>query len=79
MPGGSLAIPSPRRSRPAATPITGARDRNQLATLTSDRNAEMIGLLEAAEFGGQPISEQQAQSLVSQALALIAEANALAS
>jgi len=38
----------------------------------------MIGLLEGAEFGGQPISEQQAQSLVWQAEALIAEANALA-
>jgi len=55
---------------------------NQLATLTSDRNAlatTMIGLLEGAEFGGQPISEHQAQSLVSEAQVLIAEANALAS
>jgi len=54
---------------------------NQLATLTNDRNAlatKMIGLLEGAEFGGQPIGEQQAMSLVSQAQALIAEANALA-
>ncbi len=39
----------------------------------------MIGLLEGAEFGGQSIREQQAHSLVSQAQALIAEANALAS
>jgi hypothetical protein len=55
---------------------------NQLATLTTDRNAlatEMIGLLEGAEFGGQSISEEQAQALVSKAQALIAEANALAS
>jgi hypothetical protein len=55
---------------------------NQLATLTSDRNAlatTMIGLLEGAEFRGQSISEEQAQALVSQAQALIAEANALAS
>jgi hypothetical protein len=55
---------------------------NQLATLTGNRNAlatKMIGLLEGAEFGGQPISEQQAQSLVSEAQVLIAEANALAS
>ena len=55
---------------------------NQLATLTSDRNtlaAEMIGLLEAAEFDGQSINEQQAQPLVAQGQALIAEANALAS
>jgi hypothetical protein len=55
---------------------------DQLATLTRDRNtlaAEMIGLLEGAEFGGQSISEQHAQSLVAHAQALIAEANALAS
>jgi hypothetical protein len=39
----------------------------------------MIGMLEGAEFGGQSISEHQAQSLVAQGQALIAEANALAS
>jgi hypothetical protein len=55
---------------------------NQLAALISERDslaAEMLSLLEGAEFGGQPISEQQAESLVSQAEALIAEASALAS
>jgi hypothetical protein len=55
---------------------------NQLISLTNERNAlaaEMIGLLEGAEFGGQSISEQQANALVSQGQALIAEANALAS
>jgi hypothetical protein len=54
---------------------------NQLASLISERDslaAQMLSLLEAAEFGGHPISEQQAESLVSQAAALIAEANALA-
>jgi hypothetical protein len=39
----------------------------------------MISLLEGAEFSGQPISEQQAQSLAARGQALIAEANALAS
>jgi hypothetical protein len=55
---------------------------DQLISLTNERDAlaaEMIGLLEGAEFGGQPISEQQAQSLAAQGQALIAEANALAS
>src|SRR6266849_9109564 len=55
---------------------------NQLISLTNERNAvaaQMITALEGAEFGGQSISEQQAQSLVSQGRALIAEANALGS
>jgi hypothetical protein len=39
----------------------------------------MIAVLEGAEFNGQTISEQQAQSLVAQGQALIAKANALAS
>jgi len=54
---------------------------NQLISLTNERNAlaaQMITALEGAEFNGQSISEQQAQSLVSQGQALIAEANALA-
>jgi len=54
---------------------------NQLASLISQRNtlaAEMIGMLEGAEFNGQSISEEQAQSLVSMGQALIAEAQALA-
>jgi hypothetical protein len=61
---------------------TYANVENQLVTLTTKRNDlahKLIGLLEGAEFGGQSISEEQAQSLVSQAQALIAEANALAS
>jgi len=55
---------------------------NQLAALISERNAlaaQMIGLLERAEFDGQPITEQQAQALVGQGQALIAEATTLAS
>jgi hypothetical protein len=55
---------------------------NQLASLISERDslaAQMLSLLEGAEFGGLSISEQQAQSLVAQGQALIAEANALAS
>jgi hypothetical protein len=54
---------------------------NQLASLISRRDAlagQMIKLLEGAEFSGQSISEDQAQSLVAKGQALIAEANALA-
>ncbi len=54
---------------------------NQLGSLISQRNilaAEMIGMLEGAEFDGMPISESQAQSLVSQGQDLIAEALSLA-
>ena len=53
----------------------------QLGSLISQRNklaVEMIGLLEDAEFNGTSISEEQAHSLVSRGLALIAEAQALA-
>jgi hypothetical protein len=55
---------------------------NELTTLTNERNAvaaQMISLLEGAEFGGQSISEQQARSLVAQGHSLIERANSLAS
>ena len=55
---------------------------NQLAALIGERNAlaaQMIGLLEGAEFDRQPITEQQAQALVALGQALIAAATALAS
>jgi hypothetical protein len=55
---------------------------NELATLTSERNAlaaQMIGLLEGAQFDHQSISEQQARSLVAQGHSLIERANKLAS
>ena len=54
---------------------------NELASLISRRDAlagQMIKLLEGAEFSGRSISEGQAQSLVAQGQALLAEANALA-
>ena len=54
---------------------------NQLGSLITQRNAlaaQMIGVLEGAEFDGKPISESQAQLLVSQGQVLIAEAQSLA-
>ncbi len=53
----------------------------QLTSLGSQRNAlaaQMIGLLEGAEFNGQIISNSQAQSLISQGQALLNEMHALA-
>jgi len=39
----------------------------------------MNGLLERAEFGGQPINAQQAQALVAQGQALLDQANSILS
>jgi hypothetical protein len=53
---------------------------NQLASLGSQRNAlasQMISLLEGAEFSGQPFSDAQAQSLISQGQALLNQVNSL--
>ena len=53
---------------------------NQLSSLTSQRDAlaaQMIAALEGAEFGGKPITEQKAQSLVAQGQALLDAANSL--
>jgi hypothetical protein len=52
-----------------------------LADLTGRRDAlaaEMIGELEAAEFGGQPVHVQKALGLIGQAIGLIADAQKLA-
>jgi hypothetical protein len=38
----------------------------------------MISLLEGAEFSGQPIDQHQAESLISQAQALLSQVNSLA-
>jgi len=51
---------------------------NQLLSLTAQRNvlaAQIIGLLEGAEFNGQPINVHQAHSLIAQAQALLDQAN----
>jgi hypothetical protein len=54
---------------------------SQIQNLTSQRDglaSQMKAALDAATFGGQPITEQQAQSLVSQAQGLFDQAHALA-
>jgi hypothetical protein len=52
---------------------------NQLASLGAERDAlatQMIGLLEGAEFDGQPINQQQVHTLEAQAQALLDQAQA---
>jgi hypothetical protein len=52
----------------------------QIQSLTEQRDtlaAEMIGLLEDAEFNGQTFSDAQAQSLIAQGQALLNQANGL--
>jgi hypothetical protein len=52
----------------------------QLSSLISQRDAlagHMIGALEGAEFGGTPITQQQAQALVAQGQALLDAAHSL--
>jgi len=54
---------------------------NQLLSLTAHRNAlaaQIIGLVEGAEFNGQPINAHQAHSLISQAQDLLDQVNELA-
>jgi hypothetical protein len=53
---------------------------SQLISLTSERDAlaaQILALLEAAEFNGTPITQQQARPLIQQAQALLATANSL--
>ncbi|HET7465235.1 MAG TPA: hypothetical protein VFL29_01100 [Candidatus Dormibacteraeota bacterium] len=55
---------------------------NQLISLNSQRNAlaaQMISLLEAAEFNGQALTQQQVQPLVAQGQALLTQASSLGS
>jgi hypothetical protein len=52
----------------------------QIESLTAERDAlaaQMIGLLEGAEFNGQTFSDAQAQSLIAQGEALLNQAKAL--
>jgi hypothetical protein len=52
----------------------------QIQSLTAQRNAlaaQMIGLLNGAEFNGQSFSDAQAQSLIAQGQSLLDQANSL--
>jgi hypothetical protein len=54
---------------------------SQLSSFTNQRNSlasQMLGLLEGAEFNGQPLDPNQANSLVQQAQALLSQVHSLA-
>jgi hypothetical protein len=54
---------------------------NQLVSFTNQRDdlaAQMLALLEGAEFNGQTIDQQQAQTILTQAQALLNQVNSLA-
>ncbi len=70
------------KSGSAADDSTYASLENQLASLGSQRDAlaaQMIALLEGAEFNGQVIDNMKAQSLVAQGKALLKQMHTLAS
>jgi hypothetical protein len=53
----------------------------QLSSFTTQRDAlaaQILSLLEGAEFNNQPITQQQAKPLIQQAQALLAEVQAFA-
>ncbi len=70
------------RSGSVADDSTYASLESQLASFGTQRDAlasQMIALLEGAEFGGQTISNMQAQSLIAQAKSLLKQVHTLAS
>jgi hypothetical protein len=76
----SLAI-STRALMSSAGDQTYASLESQLASFTDQRNllgAQILGILQGAEFNGQPIDPNQASSLIQQAQALLAQVHSLA-
>ena len=64
----------------ASDDSTYAQLENQLSSITGQRDAlaaQIIAVLEAAEFGGQPINQQQAKQLIAQANALLNQVNGM--
>jgi hypothetical protein len=81
-PVGQLGLATLRTSTQALESGTDANDstysniESQLQSITTQRNnlgAQIIAILEAAEFGGQPIDDRQAQALIDQANALLGQ------
>ena len=77
-PVGQLGLSTLARSTTALTgdDTTYTTIENQLSALTDQRNAvaaQMIAVLEAAAFSGQPIDEMQAQALIAEGQALLAQ------
>ncbi len=77
----SLVVSTRALRSNAAGDATYNQLENQLTSITSQRDglaAQMIALFEGAAFNGQPIDQQQAQQLISQAQALLNQVNELA-
>jgi hypothetical protein len=84
-PFGGFAMATLRSSTKAlasndANDATYSSIEGQIQSLTAQRDslaAQMIGLLNGAEFNGQSFSDRQAQSLIAQGQALLDQANSL--
>ena len=73
----TLAVSTRALASDSAGDATYTQLESWLATIGGQRDAlaaQISGLLEGAEFGGQAVNEQQAKSLTAQAWALISEA-----
>jgi len=73
-------LPPKRWLRTIANDATYSSIEGQIQSLTAQRDslaAQMIGLLNGAEFNGQSFSDRQAQSLIAQGQALLDQANSL--
>src|SRR3989440_357937 len=76
----TLAVSTRALESNASGDSTYTQLENQLSSINNQRDAlaaQMIALLEAAEFSGQPINQQQAQQLISQGNALLNQVNAM--
>ena len=76
----TLAVSTRALESNASGDSTYTQVENQLISINNQRDAlaaQMIALLEAAEFSGQPINQQQAQQLISQGNALLNKVNAM--
>jgi hypothetical protein len=76
----TLAVSTRALESNASGDSTYTQLENQLISINNQRDAlaaQMIALLEAAEFNNQPINQQQAQQLISQGNALLNKVNAM--
>src|SRR5438132_7821711 len=76
----TLAVSTRALESNASGDSTYTQVENQLISINNQRDAlaaQMIALLEAAEFNGQPVNQQQAQQLISQGNALLNQVNAM--
>ncbi|MFL5590004.1 MAG: hypothetical protein ACJ8DI_20460 [Ktedonobacteraceae bacterium] len=76
----TLAVSTRALESNASGDSTYTQLENQLSSITGQRDAltaQIIAVLEAAEFNGQPIDQQQAKQLITQANALLNQVNGM--